>query len=516
MQGASWGNLIDNEGNMVGAPVFAAWLMLASPHFELVTDASAKLGRSVLHDLERIREALAGPTGTPLPVRCFLFRNPNDFAQYRPTPITRAFFQSGPDRDYIAATLDTDVQELRRNLFHEYTHLFLNHKAALPKWADEGLAEYYSTMEFLSGKARVGAPIARHQATLAKPARLSADEMLAVASDSPEYTDEARAREFYAQAWAAAHVYASGASGRPLIVSESLGPAMLRMYLSKFPQSPNKLPVFDWPMDQSVEITDPGRTLTEAQAALLQMDLLLRVGKRDAAAQLFESLARRLPPSAVLESGLALIAVDRGDAAEAAHHFEQAIASPDAEADTFFEYAIFLENHNGSRGRIIELLAQVLARNPNHAEAQYLQGQQLVRAGNHIEAIAYFERASSILPRQELFLAALQNARQALQHNAVEKVGIRVPASWSNPVGDAKMGGMLSRVDCESDAARLHVESGGVTHTFRVRSEDRIRIEGATGAQIELTCGPQRPYQAVEIEFRSATGAVTAARFTAR
>ena len=90
---------------MLMTPLLAAWLVVASAHFELVTDAGAKLGQQVLADLERVREALAGPAGTPLPVRCVLFSKHADFARYRPTPITRAFFQSGPDHDYIVMAL---------------------------------------------------------------------------------------------------------------------------------------------------------------------------------------------------------------------------------------------------------------------------------------------------------------------------------------------------------------------------------------------------------------------------
>ena len=49
------------------APLLATWLVIASPHFELMTNAGAKAGRQALTDLERIREALGGPAATPLP-----------------------------------------------------------------------------------------------------------------------------------------------------------------------------------------------------------------------------------------------------------------------------------------------------------------------------------------------------------------------------------------------------------------------------------------------------------------
>ena len=112
---------------MLVVPLFAAWLLIQSPHFELATDTDEKSGRQVLAELENARIALAGPYGTPLPIRCFLFRRETEFAAYRPTPITRAFFQSGPDRDYIVAALNSDGKIPRENLIHEYVHLYLHH-----------------------------------------------------------------------------------------------------------------------------------------------------------------------------------------------------------------------------------------------------------------------------------------------------------------------------------------------------------------------------------------------------
>jgi tetratricopeptide (TPR) repeat protein len=467
----------------------------------------------VLAELENARLALAGTLGTPLPVRCLLLRNESDFAVYRPTPITRAFFQSGPDRDYIVLALEggADGRVPREKLLHEYVHLYLHHATRpLPKWADEGLAEYYSTMEFRPGRVRVGAPVERHRALLAKSAALSAGQMMAVTGDSPEYVDGDRANAFYASAWAAIYGYAWQHEGRPPLNAEAFGEQALTGYWADYRANSTKLNGFTWPMDQTAPDAVT-RSISDVKAALMQADLLLRLSKLEAARRLLEALTTMALDSSTLERGLALVAVAQGDAPEAARRFERAIKASDADADAFFEYAVYLKEREGGTGRVAGLLAETTRRNPNHAEAQYLQGRELARDGRAVEAVAYFERAIEVLPREPLFRAALEAAQESLRAKSETVDGVRVPASWNMPAADARLTGTLDQVDCGEGQARLKVRSGDRLRSFEVRTTDRIEIRGANGAQMELICGAQR--RSVELEFILATGAVTAITF---
>jgi tetratricopeptide (TPR) repeat protein len=504
----------DNEGAMLAVPLLATWFLIQSPHFELATDTDEKSGRQVLAELENVRLALAGPYGTPLPVRCFLFRRGADFAAYRPTPITRALFQSGPDRDYIVATLTADGKVPRENLIHEYVHLYLHHTTrALPKWADEGLAEYYSTIRFSPGSAEVGLPISRHRAVLARSNWMNPAEMATVTPNAPEYSDAASAEQFYAQAWAAIYAYASAHQGRPPLRAEQFSTEHLSAYLKQY-QGSLRPPVFRWPMDQISPVAKAS-SMDETAAALLQVDLLLRLSKHEAAQGLLEDLERRAPRSAIIERGLALIAAERGDNIQAVQHFERALTSPDADADSFFEYAVYLENLGNHRDRVAALLAEATTRNPNHAEAQFLQGRTLARIGRHSEAIAYFERAARILPREPLFTAAVDASKESLRSKPDAKTALDVstPDSWKMPAADAKLAGTLERVDCSPEFAQLQIRAEGTTRTFQVRSSDRIQIRGSTGAQVELACGAQRDRPKVEIELAGQSGLVAAITF---
>ena len=178
---------------MIAVPVFATWIALQSPHFELVTDTGAKMAGQLLANLERIRVALAPGTGNgnPLPVRVVVFRRPEKFIPYRPTRIASAFFQSGPDRDYIVASVNDDGRFPLPALFHEYVHLVLHHTTpVLPKWLDEGMAEYYSTIEFTANGAHVGKPITRHVETLRRGGWMPPLVLANVKPRSEEHTSE--------------------------------------------------------------------------------------------------------------------------------------------------------------------------------------------------------------------------------------------------------------------------------------------------------------------------------------
>jgi tetratricopeptide (TPR) repeat protein len=500
---------------MVALPAFATWLMVASPHFEIVTDSGSILAREVLAGLERMRTALA-PQGTPLPVRCFLFRHRADFDPLRPSPITTAFYQGGPDRDYLVAAADA-APISRRQLFHEYVHLVLNHNShSLPKWADEGLAEYYSTMEFTSTTAVVGKPVARHLQVLKQPTRLSGEDLIAVTAESSEYEISELGERFYAHSWAAAHAYASAHGGRPPLTAPQFSVDNTRDYLARF-RSAVSHPTFTWAVVAAPSPSFAENALTETEAALYRVDLALRSGKTREAERILTSLAGSAPKSPIIDRQLALVAAERGDRSEAVRRFEAAIASPAADAEAFFEYAVYLQNNEGPEATVAGLLTQTAARNPQHAEAQYLLGRQFARSGRHAEAIPYFERAIAILPRADLFRAARESSREALRMASPQPtVGVRTPDSWNRDRGDTSVTGVLEHVDCLGAEARIAVLNGGEIQSLLIRNPTRVLANESTAAQVEFRCGPQQPPSPVEVRYFSASGEVTALRFLPR
>jgi hypothetical protein len=195
---------------MVLSPQFvsAEWSVYRSPHFELYSDARETAAREAVGRLELIRHVFlerVGPAGSPLPVRAFLFAREREFRDFRPNAITRGFYQSGPERDYIA--MHDLGEETVRVVYHEYVHLTLNHSAPpLPRWLEEGTAEFYSTLQAKGDRLLIGMPIASHLRVLSGSPWLDADELRAVKHDTPGYDEAGRSGVFYAQSWAIAHM----------------------------------------------------------------------------------------------------------------------------------------------------------------------------------------------------------------------------------------------------------------------------------------------------------------------
>ena len=85
------------------------------------------------------------------PTRLILFSNAKEYAPYRLNDAAIAFYQPGPDRDYIVmSSFDADPYPV---VVHEYAHLMIRYSGAnYPIWLNEGIAEFYSTMTPAGGK----------------------------------------------------------------------------------------------------------------------------------------------------------------------------------------------------------------------------------------------------------------------------------------------------------------------------------------------------------------------------
>jgi hypothetical protein len=276
---------------------------MTSPHFELLTDAGESRGQEALSRLEQIHRAFRslarGSTGSPVPVRIFLFRSARDFRLFRPTEATTGFYQGGPQRNYIA--MQYAGPDTYRVAFHEYVHLVLNHTTArLPRWLEEGTAEFYSTLEASPGRLVVGAPIPQHLQTLRDTAAwLDAETLQSLTAESPHYSERRMARIFYAQSWALVHMlnmsprYRDGMHKFAVLLEDGIPPA------GAFERA------FGWPIAKALSDLagylragifpvlqlDPGpaeeTTISEpqeisgAEAALAQAELLLHMGKTE-------------------------------------------------------------------------------------------------------------------------------------------------------------------------------------------------------------------------------------------
>jgi tetratricopeptide (TPR) repeat protein len=520
------------------------WLRLISPNFELYTNAGEAAGRRTLTRFEQIRRVFR-PAGPALPVRIYLFGSESDMRPFRPSEATISFFQGGPERDFIVIQ-DTGV-ETPRVAFHEYVHLVLNHSSArLPRWFEEGTAEFYSTLESAAGRLRVGRAIPAHLRTLATAPWLPAPVFFSVDRGSPYYNERSKVGIFYAQSWAMVHMLNLSPeyrAGMPRFTEgatflEAFGRtrddavADLRRYLSS-----GNLPYADLAAVSAGEVPPTGvEKVDETGAALLLAELYLAVGKEKDAEKAYLKLERRQPESAGVQSALGALALRRGNYDEARRRLGRALELGSREASTHFEYAMLLRESGGAAADVAAHLRKTIELNPNYAEAHFLLGLMASGEKKYAEAVEHLNRAVSILPRQSYFWHALavayhelgdsgaarRAAYRALDNAATEqeasmaqaairmsgaaqpvppaKPAASTPPSWEMPKGDARVEGVLRRIDCFSQGARVFVETAGRHLSVYIRNPGEVLLRNASSLTFQFTCGVQQPRR-VSIEY---------------
>jgi len=196
----------------------AEWLTLRTPHHQVAGDVSPKQLKDVALRLEQFRDVIA--TLNEATVRAsddasvIVLAFPDE-RSYRPfMPVASGqrvpvdgMFVSSPRGTYITINLDAAAGAYR-SIYHEYSHLLLrNVFGAAPLWFNEGLAEYYSTLEVAGDgrRAVMGKPIESH-IELLRERRLPLAKLLSITGASPEYIRDTPERHvLYAQSWAMVH-----------------------------------------------------------------------------------------------------------------------------------------------------------------------------------------------------------------------------------------------------------------------------------------------------------------------
>ncbi|MCS7026059.1 MAG: hypothetical protein NZV14_14745 [Bryobacteraceae bacterium] len=534
------------------------WLRLEAGPFAIVTDAGEKTARQSLEQLERARRAfsflLPQSSQSPLPVTVYALASETLFATVQPGPGARGFYQSAPLRDYIVVRVGA---ELSRILLHEYVHLVLHHTTGpLPKWLEEGLAEFYSTLELASGKLRLGRPIEHHVALLGKASWMAASDFAAVTSNSPVYDEISRASVFYAQSWALVHCLRLGETFRGVFsaffqavaAGEPPGAALQRFFGKSLAEllaeverylRQGALPVAEYPL--LVETAPAATTLTplsDIEGELAFAELAYACRRPEAAQRSYQKLSRRVAENpAAISRALALLALADRRTQQAKLHFQNVLETPQVPADVHFEYAMLLRDEGASREQYLPHLRQAVTLDPNYAEAHFLLGVDYQQNGQHALAIPHLEHAASVFPRQSYFWHALavsymalgkvsdsraaarraldsaltaeqaEMARAALQLSPPsprperKKVDVILPDSWRKNEGEAEVSGILERIDCLGEPARFLIRTGNQTIALLVEKPGEILLKNLSSTTFEFRCGPQKPTP-VRIEYR--------------
>jgi tetratricopeptide (TPR) repeat protein len=206
-----------------------AWTRVRSKNFLLVGNATEREIRLVAARLEQFREVFkrlpdAGDRfDSSVPTTVVVFRDDQSYRPFAPLyqgqPNSVAgYFQASADVNYI--TLSTDQSHVRGSealAVHEYVHLLVkNSFPHAPLWFNEGLAEFYSTLEVAPDKrtVKLGKPIKSRVLTLRQQGWIPLSTLFGVDDRSPFYHEPGKREMFYAQSWALVHYLLNGRGGQ--------------------------------------------------------------------------------------------------------------------------------------------------------------------------------------------------------------------------------------------------------------------------------------------------------------
>ena len=189
------------------------WREVQSPHFRVLTDGSERDGRDVAKEFEQMRSVFAVrfnnatlETGAPLLVVAVREQGLHALSPslWKDRDRVVGKFSHGWERQYAMVRLDTDGDQSRVAVFHEYAYtVFHANLHWLPSWLDEGLAEFYGYTQFQSNRIYIGAPSLR-LAHLRSENLIPIKEML-IASNRTYARDIQRNDLFQGEAWAMVH-----------------------------------------------------------------------------------------------------------------------------------------------------------------------------------------------------------------------------------------------------------------------------------------------------------------------
>jgi Flp pilus assembly protein TadD len=355
------------------------WRALRTPHFQLIGDASEGDMRRVAARLEQFREAVGiiiarATVTTSTPTLVIVFKSHKSYRPFKPVYQGKpqdhiaGYFMPGQGMNFVTLTIESrsgDPDEALRIVYHELVHLMVRNSAAgIPPWLNEGLAEFYRTLDITDGgrKVTIGRVEPQHVFTL-REEFIPIEQLVAVDHRSPLYNEGSKASIFYAESWALVHylhvddmlkrtarasmlmsAISKGASfsdacQRVLGTSPAALEKALRQYVQRDSFTSMTLKLSDR-LDTLEKLPAPLVAAGDAHAAVGA--LLLQMGRRDdARAQLSAALAST-PGNALALTTMGQLLMREGKRDEALPYLERASAVPDAPALVHHQHAAAL------------------------------------------------------------------------------------------------------------------------------------------------------------------------------
>lgn len=542
------------------------WIRVESENFTVYSSAGERRARSYLDDFERVRAFFlqALPTIRPRTetVRIVIFGDRKEYREYQPNERTPAFYRGGTGEDLIV------FGPLGQGAFpvaiHEYVHLLVNHAGLkLPLWLNEGLAEYYSTLEPRGSKVLAGKLPPGRRELLLMEKWIPLPVIFGVEPESEYYQDPKLAPRFYSQSWALVHMLTLEEEYRPgfaRLVQEVAGGASEAEAFQKVYGKPVDAvekdveryyrgdvfhgALFDVEMKR-VRAEKKMEAVGAYDAAVLLASIGDRQGREGETRTKLEALIARAPERPEAYKALGYLLWRTRDAGAAREHFQKAFELGDRSPRLLWDGGR-LGGENSTA--MLELLVQ---RDPERVEARLELASAQLRDGRGPAAVSTLAVVKKVTPNEaaRLFqltayanwqtgqveqakVAAgrwLQFAKTEEERAAAERFGEQLARGASVPEGAGpgpmletrprlrrngtevveevapplpSVTGLFAFLDCKGPMPRARIDTDAGAEWLTLDEPDNVRISGRSGA-LELQCGALPAPLRVRVEYEA-------------
>ena len=449
------------------------YVEVKTPNFTVISDTGETQAREIAEHFEQVRSAFGiffnkQSLSVPVPLTIFAFKNSRDFQQFVPkfADKTRGMWpgtvRNGEDENLIA--YDTSVAAENRRAVapltgrefadREYVKLLIaGNFPPVPRWYEEGVIEYCSSLRVTSKQLIYGVPRADLVSVLQTQPWMRVLQLFGPAPAAPEDWDTHRRTISYAQSWITMHYLMAANLGRQLNtfvdlvqnqhldVQESIRRAFgvepkafenaVRNYFT--------LNITEYKLTLPADFGKGSfetRKLREADWLAAWGDLHYHSSRdRDLGISTYNRALGLDPSNAGAHLGLGYSALQRNDFDRAEAELQKALAADPGEARVHFFLAQLAAKRHAT-GRSIDLasvkqhLQQAIQLDPSYADAYQLLSWTESELKNSDAAHAAIEKAAELNPRNDYYaLTSAQFDVQARQFDKARPVFERLQSS---------------------------------------------------------------------------------------
>ncbi|MGC2657226.1 MAG: hypothetical protein WA324_04555 [Bryobacteraceae bacterium] len=414
---------------LIGAiPVEGAdtWIRVATPNFEMYTTNSEKDAVRALQVFEQVRYFFVASSpskpAASLPVRIIAFRSEHEYAPYRMNAGAFAYYVRSHNRDYIVMQ---DIEPAHYPAaIHEYTHLIVEHlDLQFPVWLNEGLAEFYSSLEARGSQAVIGGPLPGRLAILRSTPWLDLKLLLSVDQSSSYYNERDKMSIFYAESWSLTHMLEFGdeyRTGFPRFLSAvasgtSAEECFRSIYGKDLVTVAADLHAYVNRSALRAGLVDVNLPRTAVDAKISQLsplqtgvalaDLLAsRKQTWGEAEKRLRELATGNPDNLDIQELMAFLDWERNRSGAAREHIERAIQLGSNDPDVLYLYAQLLHQTNAPETQILAILEKVVAAKPDFTDAQLNLAMTAMNMQNYGRAATALSSIKTIKPDRAFYV----------------------------------------------------------------------------------------------------------------